>query len=57
MSELAISIGQRTDPRDRIGHAALFVIGLTLLLFLAAARAPGRGASLEAPAPGVRGLG
>jgi iron(III) transport system permease protein len=36
MSEITISIGQRTDPRDRIGHAALVVIGLTLLAFLAA---------------------
>src|SRR5512134_2127969 len=33
---VAIAIRQRTDPRDRAGHAALLVIFLGLLSFLAA---------------------
>jgi iron(III) transport system permease protein len=33
---VAIAIRQRTDPRDRIGHAALLVIFLGLVSFLAA---------------------
>jgi iron(III) transport system permease protein len=33
---VAVAIRQRTDPRDRVGHAALFVIALLLFLFLAA---------------------
>lgn len=33
---VAAAVRQRTDPRDRIGHAALFLIALTLFLFLAA---------------------
>jgi iron(III) transport system permease protein len=33
---VAVAIRQRTDPRDLVGHAALFLIALTLILFLAA---------------------
>jgi iron(III) transport system permease protein len=33
---VAVAIRQRADPRDRVGHAALFLIALTLFLFLAA---------------------
>jgi iron(III) transport system permease protein len=33
---VAVAIRQRADPRDRVGHAALFVIALILFLFLAA---------------------
>jgi iron(III) transport system permease protein len=33
---VAAAVRQRTDPRDRIAHAALFLIALILFLFLAA---------------------
>jgi iron(III) transport system permease protein len=33
---VAAAVRQKTDPRDRVGHAALFLIALTLFLFLAA---------------------
>lgn len=33
---VAVAIRQSADPRDRVGHAALFLIALTLFLFLAA---------------------
>jgi iron(III) transport system permease protein len=36
MPEIAISLGQRTDPRDRVGHIVLILIGAVLALFLAA---------------------
>ena len=36
MAEVAVSIRQRTDPRDRVGHALLLVVFLVLVAFLAA---------------------
>jgi iron(III) transport system permease protein len=36
MAELALAAGQRTDPRDRAGHALLAGIAALLVLFLAA---------------------
>ena len=36
MAEVAVSIRQRTDPADRVGHAGLFVVLLVLVVFLAA---------------------
>ena len=36
MAELALAVRQRTDPRDRLGHAALFLVFLVLAGFLAA---------------------
>ena len=36
MPEIAISLGQRSDPRDRVGHVVLILVGAVLALFLAA---------------------
>jgi len=36
MAEIALSIRQRTEPSDRVGHAGLLLVSLLLLLFLAA---------------------
>ena len=36
MAELAAALRQRTDPADRVGHAALAIGFLVLVLFLAA---------------------
>jgi iron(III) transport system permease protein len=36
MAEIAVSIRQRTDPSDRVGHAGLFLVFFILMVFLAA---------------------
>ena len=52
----AVALRQRTDPRDRVGHALLFVVTGILLLFLAAPLAAVLLQSLEDPAGGFAGL-
>src|SRR2546425_3628914 len=52
----AVAVRQRTDPRDRVGHAALFLVTGILLLFLAAPLAAVLLQSLEDPAGAFAGL-
>jgi iron(III) transport system permease protein len=35
MADIAVATRQRTDPKDRVGHAGLFIVFLVLALFLA----------------------
>jgi iron(III) transport system permease protein len=56
MPDLAISVGQRTDPTDRVGHVVLVLIGALLALFLAAPLAVVLLQSFEDKAGGFAGL-